>query len=260
MPAPSWLTARPVAHRGFHDRERGRVENTLPAAEAAIARGFAIECDLQLTRDGVPIVFHDDTLDRLTTATGPVDARSLAEIRGISLRDTDATIPTLAELLALIAGRVPLFAEFKSRFDGNRALEAVAAPLLAAYAGPLAVMSFDPDSVRALGAHLPGLPRGLVADSYTDPEWNFMPPLRRLALRHLAAVPGLAPDFLAYAVADLPSDAALAVKTAGLPLLTWTVRTAADRATAARYADQIIFEGFDPTATDTASVGSAGTR
>lgn len=260
MSAPSWLTARPVAHRGFHDRAEGRVENTLPAAEAAIARGFAIECDLQLTRDGVPIVFHDDTLDRLTVATGPVDARSLDELRAIPLRDTGARIPTLAELLALIAGRVPLFAEFKSRFDGNRRLEAVAAPLLAAYEGPLAVMSFDPESVRALGTHQPGLPRGLVADSYTDPEWDFIPPLRRLALRHLAAVPSLKPNFLAYAVTDLPSDAALRVQGDGVPLLAWTVRTAADRATAARYADQIIFEGFDPRATGTGSAGSAGTR
>jgi len=260
MAAPSWLTARPIAHRGFHDRTADRVENTLPAAEAAITRGFAIECDLQLTRDDVPIVFHDDTLDRLTTASGPVASRSLDEIREIHLRDSAARIPTLAELLALIGGRVPLFAEFKSLFDGNRRLEAVAAPLLAAYPGPLAVMSFDPESVRALGTLLPGVTRGLVADSYTDPEWDFIAPLRRLALRHLAAVPALAPDFLAYAVADLPSEAALSVKDAGTPLLTWTVRTAADRATAARYADQIIFEGFDPAATGTASAGSAGTR
>jgi glycerophosphoryl diester phosphodiesterase len=260
VPVPPWLAARPVAHRGYHDRGARRIENTLPAAEAAIAGGFAIECDLQLTRDRVPVVFHDDTLDRLTVAAGPVAARTRAELEAIPLRDTDARIPTLAAFLAHVAGRVPVFAEFKSRFDGDRRLEAVAAPQLAAYAGPLAVMSFDPDSVRALGTHLPGLPRGLVADSYTDPEWDFIPPLRRLALRHLASVPALAPDFLAYAVADLPSEPALRVHRDGLPMLAWTVRTAADRATAARYADQIIFEGFDPAATGTASAESAGTR
>ena len=246
MAAPAWLTARPVAHRGLHDRDAGRIENTLPAAEAAIMRGFAIECDLQLTADGVPVVFHDDLLDRLTTATGPVAQRSLAELRAIPLRGTDASIPTLAELLATIDGRVPLLAEFKSRFDGDRRLEEVAALALAAYRGPLAVMSFDPDSVRALKALLPGVPHGLVADSYTDPEWDFIPPLRRLALRHLAAVPALAPDFIAYAVHDLPAAAPLALRDAGMPLLTWTVRTEADRATAARYADQIIFEDCDP--------------
>lgn len=260
MGVPAWLTARPVAHRGFHDRAAGRIENTIPAAEAAIARGFAIECDLQLTRDGVPVVFHDDDLDRLTEATGPVSARTLDELRALAIRGTGARIPTLAELLAAIAGRVPLFAEFKSRFDGDRRLEAAAAPLLAAYDGPLAVMSFDPDSVRVLRELLPDLPHGLIADSYTDPEWDFIPPLRRLALRHLASVPALAPDFLAYAVYDLPAEAPLAFHAAGMPLLAWTVRTAADRATAARHADQIIFEDFDPAVTDTASAESAGTR
>jgi glycerophosphoryl diester phosphodiesterase len=260
MAAPAWLTARPVAHRGFHDRAAGRIENTIPAAEAAIARGFAIECDLQLTRDGVPVVFHDDALDRLAEATGPVAARTLDELRDIPLRGTTARIPTLTELLAAIDRRVPLIAEFKSRFDRDRRLEAAAASRLAAYGGPLAVMSFDPESVRVLGEFLPDLPRGLIADSYTDPEWDFIPPLRRLALRHLAAVPAIVPDFLAYAVYDLPAEAPLALHAVGMPLLVWTVRTAADRATAARYADQIIFEDFDPAVTDTASARSAGTR
>ncbi len=246
MGGPLWLTAQPVAHRGYHDRDAGRIENTIPAAEAAIARGFAIECDLQLTRDDVAIVFHDDTLDRLTEATGPVASRTLAELKAVALRGTDARIPTLDELLAVIAGRVPLFAEFKSRFDRNRRLEQVAAPALSAYAGPLAVMSFDPDSVIALKKLAPALPRGMVADSFTADEWKSIPALRRMALRHLAAAPLVAPAFVAYGVHDLPADAPLLLRHLGTPLLAWTVRTEADRAIARRYADQIIFEGFDP--------------
>ena len=246
MGGPSWLTARPVAHRGYHDRDAGRIENTLPAAEAAIARGFAIECDVQLTRDDVAIVFHDDTLDRLTEASGPVASRTLAELKAVALRGTDAHIPTLDELLAMIAGRVPLFVEFKSRFDRNRRLEQVAAPALSAYAGPVAVMSFDPDSVLALKTLAPAIPRGLVADSFTDDEWRAIPPLRRLALRHLASALRVDPSFIAYGVHDLPADAPLLLRHLGTPLLTWTVRTEADRATARRYADQIIFERFDP--------------
>jgi glycerophosphoryl diester phosphodiesterase len=249
-----------VAHRGYHDREDGRIENTIPAAEAAIARGFAIECDLQLTKDDVAIVFHDDTLDRLTEATGPVKARTLAELKAIPLRGTGARIPTLDELLAAIGGRVPVFAEFKSGFDGNRRLEQIAAPRLAAHAGPLAVMSFDPDSVLALKKLAPALPRGMVADSFADEEWKTIPPLRRLALRHLAAAPLVKPSFIAYGVHDLPADAPLLLRHLGTPLLTWTVRAEADRATARRYADQIIFEGFDPGITGTASARSAGTR
>lgn len=258
MAGPAWLTARPVAHRGFHDRAAGRIENTLPAAEAAIARGFAVECDLQLTRDDVAIVFHDDELDRLTEATGPVAARTLAEIKAIPLKGTDARVPTLEELLATVAGRVPLFAEFKSAFNRNRRLEQAAAPRLAAYAGPLAVMSFDPDSVLALKKLVPGLPRGMVADCFTDAEWKPIRPLKRLALRHLAAAPMVMPGFVAYGVHDLPADAPLLLRHLGTPLLAWTVRTAADRATARRYADQIIFEGFDPEAgSGEATPGSA---
>jgi glycerophosphoryl diester phosphodiesterase len=243
---PGWLTARPVAHRGYHDRAAGRIENTIPAAEAAIARGFAVECDVQLTRDDVAVVFHDDTLDRLTEARGPVKARTLAELKAIPLRGTLACIPTLDEFLAAVDGRAPIFAEFKSSFDGNRRLEQAVAPRLNAYSGPLAVMSFDPDSVLALKTLAPALPRGMVADSFTDAEWAPIPPLRRLALRHLAAAARVKPGFIAYGVHDLPADAPLLLRHLGTPLLTWTVRTDADRATARRYADQIIFEGFDP--------------
>src|SRR6187397_889121 len=111
----AWLTARPIAHRGYHDRGAGTIENTLSAAAAAIAKRFAIECDLQLTADGEAIVFHDDTLDRLTeAAVGPVRTRTLAELKAMALRDTHDRIPTLAEFLALIDDRVPLVAELKS--------------------------------------------------------------------------------------------------------------------------------------------------
>ena len=145
-----WLTARPIAHRGYHDRTAGRIENTLPAAEAAIAHDFAIECDLQLTADGRVVVFHDDTLDRLSEAEGPVGTRTLADLRAVRLTDSDAGIPTLEELLDLVDGRVPLVIELKSRFDGDRRLEQAVAPILADYTGPAAVMSFDPQSMRAI--------------------------------------------------------------------------------------------------------------
>src|SRR3954447_2744451 len=95
----AWLKARPIAHRGYHDRSAGRIENTLPAAEAAIAKNFAIECDLQLTADGEAVVFHDDTLERLTeAAVGPVRTRTLPELKAMALRRTDVRIPTLSEL------------------------------------------------------------------------------------------------------------------------------------------------------------------
>ncbi|HET6378487.1 MAG TPA: glycerophosphodiester phosphodiesterase family protein, partial [Methylocella sp.] len=85
--APDWLTARPIAHRGLHSRLGGAAENTLAAASAAIARNYAIECDVRRSKDGKAIVFHDETLDRLTQASGPVGAFSAAALEGIPYKN-----------------------------------------------------------------------------------------------------------------------------------------------------------------------------
>jgi glycerophosphoryl diester phosphodiesterase len=253
MAAPQWLTARPIAHRGYHDMNAvgasRRIENTLPAAEAALARNFAIECDLQPTADGSVIVFHDDTLDRLTGLTGPVAAKTLAEVRKAHFKDGDALIPTLEDLLDLVDGRVPLVIELKSRFDGDRRLEAATAAILAGYSGPAVVMSFDPASLTAMRRLAPTLPRGMLGDHFTAADWPRIPLPVRLAGRWLLAAPFVLPSFIAYDVNDLPASPPLALRHFfHLPLLTWTVRTAANRATARTWADQIIFEGFDPEA------------
>lgn len=250
MSAPAWLTARPIAHRGYHDAAAGRLENTLPAAEAAIARNFAIECDVQLTADDQVVVFHDDTVDRLAEATGDVRDHTLAELRAARLRGTDATIPSLDALLDLVGGRVPVVVELKSRFDGTRALETAVAPIVLGYDGPIAVMSFDPASMIAMRRLAPAVPRGMTADRFVAAEWPSLPAATRLACRYLAAAPLIVPDFVAYDVTALPASLPLALRHFfHVPLLTWTVRTAADRATAREWADQIIFEGFDPDAT-----------
>jgi glycerophosphoryl diester phosphodiesterase len=245
-----WLTARPIAHRGYHDRSAGRIENTLPAAEAAIAHNFAIECDLQPTADGRVVVFHDDELDRLTEATGPVGTRTLAELRALRLRDTDALIPTLEDLLDVVDGRVPLIIELKSLFDGNRRLERAVAPILADYSGPAAVMSFDPQSMWAMRRLAPALPRGLIADAFAQgPDWGHIAALARLALRHLLPAAYVWPHFVSYGIHDLPATAPLMLRHLGVPLICWTIRTPEDWAKARLYTDQITFEGFDPDAT-----------
>jgi glycerophosphoryl diester phosphodiesterase len=244
-----WLTARPIAHRGYHDRQAGRLENTLGAAAAAVARGFAIECDLQPTADGSVVLFHDDTLDRLTDATGPVGPRTLAELKALRLRDTDDRIPTLEEFLTLVAGRVPLVIELKSQWRGDRRLEERVAPILSAYRGPAVIMSFDPASMWAMRRLLPNLPRGLVADAFeAGSDWGQLSAFHRFALRHLLAAATVAPSFVSYGIRDLPAPAPALLRRLGLPVITWTVRSPADQTKALRFADQITFEGFDPDA------------
>ncbi len=248
--APGWLTARPIAHRGYHDAAEGRIENTLSAIRAALEHRFAIEVDLQLTGDGAVVVFHDETVDRLLDATGRVDSYSLAELRALRFRGiTKDHVPTLAELLETVAGSVPLVLELKSEFKGDRRLEAAVAPILKAYPGAAVVMSFDPDSMAAMKHLAPAMPRGIVADRYTDlDDWGFLPASRRFTLRHLLDVPRVGAAFVSYDLKGLPSLAPSLVRSFGRPLITWTVRTEADRAKARRVADQITFEGFDPDA------------
>jgi glycerophosphoryl diester phosphodiesterase len=260
MAGPAWLTARPIAHRGYHDRAAGRIENTGAAFAAAIARGFAIECDVRLTADDEVVVFHDDLLDRLTEETGRVDARPLGALRSMKLTGTDDRIPTLADLLDQVSGRVPIFVELKGTWNNDRRLDQAVADQLTAYAGPVAVMSFDPASMRAMGDLAPHIPRGMLGDRFDEKAaGGKLTPLQRFALRHLLAAATIAPQFVAYDVNALPANAPLLLRhTFGTPLLTWTVRTPEQRAIAARWADQIIFEGFDPAITPpgTALAGS----
>jgi glycerophosphoryl diester phosphodiesterase len=248
MRAPDWLTARPVAHRGLHDRTRGIIENMPAAAAAAIAGNFAIECDIQLSADGEAMVHHDDALGRLTEGSGPLRNKTSAELKQVGFKDTPERMMSLGDLCALVAGRVPLLIEVKSRFDGGRRLVARMAEVLASYDGPAAGMSFDPDQVMALRDLMPSRPRGVVAErSYDESDWPEATPAQRRGMLHLRHAFRTQPHFVAYSVDDLPAAAPwIARNIFGCPLLTWTVRTPEQRAKAARQADQMIFEGFRP--------------
>jgi glycerophosphoryl diester phosphodiesterase len=248
MRAPDWLTARPVAHRGLHDRARGIVENMPSAALAAIDGNFAIECDIQLTGDGEAMVHHDDALGRLTEGSGALLGLTATALKEVRFKDTSERMMSLADLCILVRGRVPIIVEVKSHFDGDRRLVKRMAEVLTSYSGPVAGMSFDPDQVVALRDILPELPRGIVAQRYyTEADWPEATPAQRAGMRHLKHALRTQPHFVAYWVNDLPAPAPwIARHIVGLPLLTWTVRTADQRARAGRYADQMIFEGFQP--------------
>ena len=244
----AWLTARPVAHRGLHDAAAGIIENTPSAFQAAISGNYAIECDLRCAADGEAMVYHDDALGRLTEGSARLDAMTAAELKRVSFRSTSDRMITVGELCDLVAGRVPLVIEIKSRFDGDLRLAARAAEVLAGYAGHAALMSFDPAPIAALRTLAPRLPRGIVAERRSShPEWSPLSARTKRALAYFQHAMRSRPQFIAYSVSDLPSAIPwLARNLFRLPLLTWTVRTDVDRARAARYADQMIFEGFRP--------------
>lgn len=248
MPGLDWLTARPIAHRGLHDAAAGVIENTGTAFTAAMTGGFGIETDLQISANGEAMVHHDDALGRLTEGSEPLAQMNAAAIKTARFKATTDRILTLGELCDLVAGRVPLVIELKSRFDGDMRLAARAAEVLRTYAGPAAVMSFDPAPIAALRQIAPKLTRGIVAERhYTHYEWDALSGVEKFRLAFLLHAPRTRPQFLAYSVKDLPAAAPLIARHVfGLPLLTWTVRSEADRLCAGRFADQMIFEGFRP--------------
>jgi glycerophosphoryl diester phosphodiesterase len=248
MRAPSWLTARPVAHRGLHDISRGIVENMPGAVKAAIAGRFAIEVDIQLSADGEAMVHHDDALGRLNESSGALLQKTAAELKAVKFKETAESMRSLADLCSLVAGRVPLVIEVKSHFDGDRKLVTRMAQVLSGYSGPAVGMSFDPDQVMALRELAPNLPRGIVAQrDYDDDYWKKLTPEQRDGMLHLRHGFRTQPHFVAFWVNQLPAPAPwIARHVFGCPLLTWTVRTPEQRACAARHADQMIFEGFVP--------------
>lgn len=248
MADASWIAERPVAHRGLHDVALEVVENTAGAFTAAIAAGYAMECDVQISADGEAMVFHDDTLDRLMHGTGRLDTRTAADLAGLSMKDGPGRIITLGQLCDLVDGRSPLIVEVKASWSTDRRLERRVADVLKAYRGPVAVMSFDPGSTASFRTLAPGIPRGVVQESvYGDAEWDMLSFWRKYALGRMLHLPVSRPHFLAWYVADVECRAPqMARRLLRLPVLTWTVRTAAEQARAAVFADQMIFEGFRP--------------
>lgn len=235
-----WLAQHLYAHRGLHGTGPDgthRVENSASAFRAAMAAGMGIECDIQRSRDDVPMVFHDWDFTRLIGRPEKAAALSAAEWKTLSYLEGEEAPISLAELLVMVDGKVPLLIEVKSLrgYDVERSCEAVAAAL-ADYAGPCAVMSFDPRVARWLRRHAPQITRGLVmredGKGYTQKPWQ----------RHLALWIAR-PEFIAYHVDALPSAMVAALRARGMPVLTWTVSDPARRAVGTRYADALIAEG-----------------
>ena len=231
-----WLTAKPIAHRGLHDMNRERFENTLSAFEAACVEGYAIECDVVLSADSVPVVFHDLTLERLTNQTGNVIARNSDELSKLQIGGTQDQIPTLAEALAIVAGRVPIVIELKGHDEKDIRLVAAVAKVLAGYHGHAAIMSFDHWLVRRFQYDAPGVPAGLTAEGTkaSDLEQHFAMLSANLS-------------FVSYNVHHLPNKfVSFARERLAMPVITWTVRNLETLSLTKAHADQMTFEGFNP--------------
>jgi glycerophosphoryl diester phosphodiesterase len=248
VPLPQAFLRLPLTHRGLHDHAKGVIENSLSAFRAAIDAGYGIELDVQRSADDVPIVFHDDDMDRLTTTSGAFRDQSAADLRRTVLRGSAETIPTLREVLALVAGKVPLLVEIKENWntmeDTDGILERVIAAELEGYAGPVAVMAFNPHCIAHMASLAPDLPRGLTTEAY-DPVLNAPIPAEVCAyLREIPDYDRTGSSFISHQVADLGRPRVAELKDKGAVILCWTVRSAAAEAQARTVAHNITFEGY----------------
>lgn len=243
----SFLTM-PLAHRGYHDAQARRPENALSAFQAAIDAGYGVELDVQRSADNRAVVFHDDTLERMTAKIGAVADYSAASLGKIALRDSDDLIPTLAEVLALVAGRVPVLIEIKELLgtmqDTPGLLEKAVADDLHDYKGPVAVMSFNPHCIAHMARLAPKLARGLTTEAY-DPAQN--EPLSAETCARLREIPDYEPtssSFISHQASDLGRARVAALKATGAAILCWTIRSPEAEAKARQIADNITFEGY----------------
>ena len=247
-PLPPGFLRAPFAHRGLHGAQTP--ENSRAAVRAAIHAGYGIELDLQPSRDGRAMVFHDYDLARLTGARGLICQRAAADLGRLRLAGSEETIPTLPDILALVAGRVPLLLELKDQHgqmgatDGT--LEAATAAALAGYAGPVAVMSFNPAMMIAMAALAPDIPRGLVTCAFADEDWPQLGAARRAELRAMADFDAAGASFVSHEHHDLATPRLAELRAADAAILCWTVRSPGEEAAARRVADTITFEGYLP--------------
>ncbi len=242
---------KPIAHRGLHDRKKGVIENSRTAFQRAIKKNYAIECDLQLSGDGEPMVFHDYELDRLTRQTGLLSKLSAGQLTRIRLtaskkRDTPLRF---SQLLELVENKVPLVVELKHQKDGRNAeLAEVAVAATKTHDGPLVFKSFSPQMLGLVrGSGFTG-PIGIIVDKVPADEepYSLLSARQRFFLRHLLHYPKTKFDFISADYRALRQPAIRLFRKLGFPVITWTVSSYEIERSVRGLADQLVFENYLP--------------
>jgi glycerophosphoryl diester phosphodiesterase len=240
----------PIAHRALHNVAVGRPENSLSAIQAAIAGGYGIEIDVQLTSDGAAMVFHDYDLPRLTGQQGQINQLTQAQAQALPLLGgAGETVPTLPQVLAAVAGQVPLLIEIKDQ-DGAMgpnvgSLEQAVATAISGYVGPLAVMSFNPHSVAAMADFAPDVARGLTTCDFAKDEFD-LDDAELADLRDIQDFDRVAASFISHWSSDLTRPSVQRLRDAGVPVFCWTIRSQSEEAQARKLCDNVTFEGYTP--------------
>ncbi len=230
------------AHRGLHDSEKA--ENSLSAFAAAVECGYGIELDVRLSKDGELVVFHDDTLDRMTDVKGRVDSFTAEELSKMRLGGTNDGVPTFREVLKIVDGRIPLLVEMKEDL-GKYGVAKKTAEMLREYKGEYIVESFNPLSLAHFGTLMPEVAKGLLCTNYLkNPKTRNV---KTFIVQNMLLNFRCKPDFIAYNHLDWKDAGLTMIRTfyPKTPLVCWTVRTPEEEVAAKKHGfTSFIFENY----------------
>lgn len=234
-----------IAHRGLHAIELWAPENSCEAFRRAVDKGFAIELDIQLTKDNQIAVFHDESLYRMTGVHKNISEMTMSELSLLRLQDTSEKIPSLSDVLKIVNGKVPLLIEIKSTFKNFGRIEKILAKQMRSYKGKWVVQSFNPFSLYQFSKIMPKVPRGQLITKFKGPDklTNFF---RNILVKPFFWKRFSKPKFLSYDLKYISMDILILAVENNCDLFTWTASTPELLTEAEKFSDSIIFEGFIP--------------
>ena len=246
---PGWehFAGHRFAHRGLHNLDEGRPENSLPAFRAAVEHGFGAELDVHLMRDGYLCVVHDSDLARVTGRPAVVEDMTAADLAGFPLLGTEETVPLFEEVLEVFSGKTPLIVELKTHGGNAQPLVRAVMERMDRYKGPYCLESFDPNVLWWLKREYPDVIRGQLSENFQRSAPAHLSPSQRFALTNLLTTPLTTPDFIAYNHIDRDVPVlGLMRRLYNVHEVSWTVRDPERMRELEANGCVVIFEGFIP--------------
>ncbi len=243
-PDYSRLCGYDYAHRGLHDNSGDAPENSMAAFRKAIEHGYGIELDVQLTKDRIPVIFHDETLNRICGVKGKVRDYTYEELQQFTLCGSKERIPLFADFLKLVDGKVPLIIEIKIHENADTVCS-IADKLIHEYKGVYCIESFHPFAVRWYRKHRPEVIRGQLSGNFNKPGKTEQLHLR--LIHYLLTNVLCRPDFIAYEHRFKNNvSRVLCRKLYHALSVAWTIRSQEELDACRDDFDLFIFEGFRP--------------
>lgn len=238
----SWIKETPIAHRGVHTKDIP--ENSLSAFENALKNNYAIELDVQFTKDKEVVVFHDENLKRMTNDTRNIEDVNYDELKNLRLGNTNEIIPTLEEVLELVDSKVAILIEIKDCKDYIELSEKTY-EILKGYEGNYAIQSFNPFILEWYKNNASEVVRGQLSGTFTEGSES-LNSFEKFVLKNMLLNFKSKPNYIGYELEGIPKSKLESLRKKGVPIIVWTVKNKEDMEKAYKYSDNITFEKFLP--------------